>query len=76
MAKKKYEIDINIGGRKELKETIKDIETLDKNVMASKFSSKLAKMFGSASDSIKGFCNFHKHYYKQCFFIYPPLNLA
>ncbi len=46
MAKKKYEIDINIGGRKELKETIKDIETLDKNIMASKFSSKLAKMLG------------------------------
>lgn len=55
MAKKKYEIDINIGGRKELKETIKDVETFDKNIMASKFSSKLAKMFESASNSIKGF---------------------
>lgn len=75
MAKKKYEIDINIGGRKELKETIKDIETLDKNVMASKFSSKLAKMFGSASDSIKGFGKENDYMLKAMSKVVPELGV-
>lgn len=75
MAKKKYEIDINIGGRKELKETIKDVETFDKNIMASKFSSKLAKMFESASNSIKGFGKENDYMLKAMSKVVPELGV-
>lgn len=75
MAKKKYEIDINIGGRKELKETIKDVETFDKNIMASKFSSKLAKMFESASNSIKGFGKENDYMLKSMSKVVPELGV-